>query len=200
MNTLPPTPPPVAPLLAATGGVEAAPPADNTPPADDHAAAGQRRCSRRGRSAVFAQPGGEPPAPPAATPHPVIVDDGVLTQAELDYFVDAAIARWSATGLTTAQLDALQAMSFSVADMSGLNLGSFTPAQITLDADAAGHGWYLDGTPRDDAEFGNARRHAAQTDPTQAPAGHYDLLTTMMHEMGHALGLGDRYEGTAATN
>ena len=35
------------------------------------------------------------------------------------------------------------------------------------------------------------------TDPTEAPAGHYDLLTTMMHEMGHALGLGDRYEGTA---
>ena len=53
-------------------------------------------------------------------------------------------------------------MTFAVGDMSGLNLGSFTPAQITLDADAAGHGWYLDGTPRDDAEFGNAhRRHAA---------------------------------------
>ena len=32
-----------------------------------------------------------------------------------------------------------------------------------------------------------------QTDPTGAPAGHYDLLTTIMHEMGHALGLGDFY-------
>src|SRR5262245_52514331 len=32
-----------------------------------------------------------------------------------------------------------------------------------------------------------------QTDPTGAPAGHYDLLTAVMHEMGHALGLGDSY-------
>ena len=197
VNTLPPTPPPVVPLLAATGGVEAAPLADNTPPADDTPPQDNAGAPGAGDPPSVAQPGGEPPAPPAATPHPIIVDDGLLSQVELDYFVDAAIARWSATGLTTAQLDALKAMSFGVADLSGLNLGSFTPAQITLDADAAGHGWYLDGTPRDDAEFGNGAGTRLITDPTQAPAGHYDLLTTVMHEMGHALGLGDRYEGTA---
>ena len=78
--------------------------------------------------------------------------------------------------------------------MSGLNLGSFTPAHITLDADAAGHGWYLDATPLDDAEFGNGfAATRLQTDPTGAPAGHYDLLTAVMHEMGHALGLDDCY-------
>ena len=118
----------------------------------------------------------------------------MLTQAELDYFVDAAIARWSEAGLTEEQLDALEAMSFGVADMSGLNLGSFSPTQITLDADAAGRGWYLDGTPLDDSEFGSVFSATwLQTDPTGAPAGHYDLLTTVMHEMGHALGLGDSY-------
>ena len=92
------------------------------------------------------------------------------------------------------QLDALEVLTFGVADMAGLNLGAFTPSQITLDADAAGHGWYLDGTPLDDAEFGNAfSATRMQTDPTGGPAGHYDLLTTVMHEMGHALGLGDSY-------
>jgi SdrD B-like domain/Bacterial Ig domain len=142
------------------------------------------------------------PVKPAPAEPPVQPASGTvethLTQAELDGIVSAAIARWSATGLTTAQIDALKAMSFGVADLSGLNLGAFTPAQITLDADAAGHGWYLDGTPRDDAEFGNAQSATRlTTDPTGAPAGHYDLLTTVMHEMGHALGLEDHYEGTA---
>ena len=85
-------------------------------------------------------------------------------------------------------------MNFAVADMSGLNLGSFAPTQITLDADAAGRGWYLDATPGDDAEFGNVFAGTRlQTDPTGAPAGHYDLLTAVMHEMGHPLGLGDSY-------
>ena len=32
-----------------------------------------------------------------------------------------------------------------------------------------------------------------QTDPTGAPAGHFDLLTLIMHEIGHALGLDDTY-------
>ena len=51
----------------------------------------------------------------------------------------------------------------------------------------------------DDAEFGNAESATRlTTDPTQAPAGHYDLLTTVMHEMGHALGLDDRYEADGA--
>ena len=138
-----------------------------------------------------------PPAEPPVQPASGTVETH-LTQAELDAIVSAAIARWSATGLTTAQIAALENVTFAVGDMSGLNLGSFTPTQITLDADAAGHGWYLDGTPRDDAEFGNAQSATRlTTDPTQAPAGHYDLLTTVMHEMGHALGLEDRYEGTA---
>ena len=49
-------------------------------------------------------------------------------------------------------------------------------------------------TPMDDAEFAShvsgTRRY---TDPTGAPAGRMDLLTAVMHEMGHALGLEDSY-------
>jgi hypothetical protein len=171
-------------LVLVDGELRAAPaPGPDAPPSDP--------------APVDPMPVKPPPAEPPVQPASGTVETH-LTQAELDAIVSAAIARWSATGLTTAQVDALKAMSFGVADLSGLNLGSFTPAQITLDADAAGHGWYLDGTPRDDAEFGNAQNATRlTTDPTQAPAGHYDLLTAVMHEMGHALGLQDRYEGTA---
>ena len=85
-------------------------------------------------------------------------------------------------------------MTFTVGNLSGLNLGAFAPTQVMLDADAAGRGWYLDGTPLDDAEFGTVFAATwMQTDPTGAPAGHYDLLTAIMHEMGHALGLGNSY-------
>ena len=140
------------------------------------------------------------PPTPSTTPaaHPVIVDDGVLSQAELDYFVDAAILRWTAAGLTDAQVAVLNGLTFTVADMAGPYLGSFAPGLITLDADAAERGWYLDGTPLDDVEFGTVfSLTRAQTDPAGAPAGHYDLLTTVMHEMGHALGLDDHYEAGA---
>ncbi|HEY9375546.1 MAG TPA: hypothetical protein VIQ02_00440, partial [Jiangellaceae bacterium] len=117
-----------------------------------------------------------------------------LSQAELNAIVAAAVARWTATGLTTDQVAALHGMTFTVGNLSELNLGSFTPAQITFDADAAGRGWYLDATPGDDAEFGAVfATTRMQTTPTGAPAGHYDLLTAVMHEMGHTLGLGDSY-------
>ena len=144
---------------------QAAPPADDTPPADDHAAAAGRRRAVRRRAINRRSTAGEPPPRP---PHPVIVDDGVLSQAELDYFVDAAIARWSdgradrRAGRRAGGDDASR-----VADMSGLNLGSFSPTQITLDADAAGRGWYLDGTPLDDAEFGNVLLRHAGCRPTR---------------------------------
>jgi hypothetical protein len=48
--------------------------------------------------------------------------------------------------------------------------------------------------PLDDGEFSDttfgARRY---TDPASAPAGRMDLLTALMHELGHHLGLPDAY-------
>ena len=48
----------------------------------------------------------------------------------------------------------------------------------------------------DPSETRNAHPAAATrryTDPAGAPAGHIDLLTALLHEMGHALGLDDTY-------
>ena len=62
---------------------------------------------------------------------------------------------------------------------------------IRIDASAAGNGWYVDPALADDDEFtiagpGNS---AFAEDGTDA-YGRYDLLTVLMHEMGHALGIG----------
>jgi hypothetical protein len=68
-----------------------------------------------------------------------------------------------------------------------------------LDPTAAGHGWFIDPTPADDAEF------VAQTDsgallatPSSPADGAMDLLSVVVHEMGHVLGL-DSHELLGAT-
>jgi hypothetical protein len=134
-----------------------------------------------------------PPAEPSAQAAPGTVETH-LTQAELDGIVQTAIARWEATGLTAEQDAYLHSVSFSVSDMAGLYLGSALPGRITIDADAAGYGWYVDANPADDAEFANVLGATRlQTDPSGLPAGHIDLLSTVMHELGHQLGLEDTY-------
>jgi cytochrome oxidase Cu insertion factor (SCO1/SenC/PrrC family) len=117
-----------------------------------------------------------------------------LTQVQLDSVVAAAIAQWEHAGASASQLAALHATTFSVADLSGVTVGEETPGHITIDIDAAGHGWFVDPTPSDNSEFTHAQNAAGTdllTDPSSAAAGHLDLLTTVTHELGHVLGLND---------
>jgi hypothetical protein len=124
-----------------------------------------------------------------------------LTQAQLDSVVAAAIANWAAAGASTAQLAVLAALTFTVADLAGTRVGEHTPGHILIDPSAAGHGWFVDSTPNDNSEFTHAANAAGtdlDTDPSNAAAGHLDLLTAVSHEMGHALGLDDKVSPTDA--
>jgi hypothetical protein len=118
-----------------------------------------------------------------------------LTQSQLDSVVAAAIAQWEAAGASASQLAALHATTFSVADLSGNTIGEEgSPSHITIDINAAGHGWFVDPTPADNSEFTHAQNAAGTdllTDPTTAAAGHLDLLTAVSHELGHVIGLDD---------
>jgi hypothetical protein len=118
----------------------------------------------------------------------------VLTQSQLDTVVSAAMARWEATGLTKEQLARLRSVTFEVADLPGWYLGEAAGSHIRVDNDAGGNGWHVDASAESDALFGTVvsptRRY---TDPASAPAGRIDLLTAVLHEFGHALGLGDSY-------
>ena len=52
---------------------------------------------------------------------------------------------------------------------------------------AAGYGWYIDPTPLDDSEFTLSPAHPV----TLSPSHRMDLLSAVMHELGHTLGHSD---------
>lgn len=125
--------------------------------------------------------------------------DGVLSQSLLDGMVEAAIARWAAAGASEAHLAAMRAVSFMVEDLGGLALGQSQPGTITLDDDGAGWRWFIDPTPDDDAEFAEVQgSDALAATSGGAAAGRIDLLTTIIHELGHQIGLTDLHGGGEA--
>jgi hypothetical protein len=134
----------------------------------------------RGQSAV-----GSEQSAAVATP--------ALTQAQLEILVAAARERWVTTGLSAEQRALLEKVSFEVADLPGWHLGAAAGASIQVDRDAGGNGWFIDATPEDDSEFDRTSlKLVAQANELKTPST-VDLLTTVMHEMGHALGLSDSY-------
>ncbi|MCU1441719.1 MAG: hypothetical protein JWP85_2716, partial [Rhodoglobus sp.] len=117
-----------------------------------------------------------------------------IQQSDLDGVVAAAIARWQASGLTGEQLASLRGMKFEVASLGDNHLGEADGGTIRVDANAGGKGWFTDASDASDALFNAASAPTRRyTVPTAAPAGRVDLLTTIIHEMGHVLGLNDTY-------
>jgi glucose/arabinose dehydrogenase len=81
-----------------------------------------------------------------------------------------------------------------IRNLGGDYLGLALPDQATvlLDDDAAGHGWFVDATPRQDEEFAGGANGAALVAVPGGPAdGRMDLLTVVRHELGHLTGQPD---------
>ena len=100
---------------------------------------------------------------------------------------DYALQRWAATGVDLAQLAALEQLQIEIKDLKGTKLAQATSQIVTLDADAAGFGWFVDNTPDRHEEYrdGESVLVAEATGPA---AGRMDLLTVVLHELGHVLG------------
>jgi hypothetical protein len=100
-----------------------------------------------------------------------------LTQGELDGVVAAAFARLG-SGAPAAR--------FAITDLGDDNLGLAFEDEGTvwIDDDAAGYGWFVDPTPLEDSEFVGCM--------CGSPAKRrMDLLTVVLHELGHLAGLPD---------
>ena len=122
----------------------------------------------------------------------VPANDGIVSQAELSAMVEAAIQRWIDAGATAAQVAAMRAVNVSVIDIAGTVVGSSNAGVIRIDNDGAGYGWFVDMTPGDDSEFAGSGSKLAAI-PGGAAAGKLDLLTVLVHEFGHHIGLDDVY-------
>jgi hypothetical protein len=100
-----------------------------------------------------------------------------LRDIQVQPLLTEALHRWQAAGVDTS---ALPAIDVRIADLGGLTLGQAADGVIWLDDNAAGWGWFVDRTPRNDYEF--TRRG------NQGEQNRMDLLTVLTHEVGHLLG------------
>jgi methionine-rich copper-binding protein CopC len=123
-----------------------------------------------------------------------ITDDNIVSDAKLSAIVEAAIQRWTAAGLTAEQIASMRRVKFEVATLSDSYLAEADDNLIRVDKSAGDNGWFIDTTPQDDAEFtyvvSGTHRY---TTSDAAPAGRIDLLTAIIHELGHEIGLPDSY-------
>lgn len=127
-------------------------------------------------------------AAPTTDPPVFLPPSAVLTASELAPITDAAIQRvLEAAGMRYAA--ELANVQFLVADLPDGILASTYGDVIVIDDDAAGYGWFVDVTPFDDSEFtavfGSDELVARAGGPAE---GSVDLLTAVLHELGHVLG------------
>ena len=122
----------------------------------------------------------------AATAEDHPVEATQVSETDLGPIVVEAKRRLALAGLDTATLSKLDHVTVQIADLDGQLLGLELGDTVLIDRDAAGFGWFVDQTPRDDGEFVN---NGIVTAASGATAGRMDLLTVVAHELGHAAGL-----------
>ncbi|MEN6449372.1 MAG: Ig-like domain-containing protein, partial [Thermoguttaceae bacterium] len=120
------------------------------------------------------------------SPETLMAADVLQTQSELAPIVQEAMQRWSAL----AGSEALAGVSVQIADLPGNLLAETDGRTVRIDRDAAGDGWFIDPTPNDDAEFTQTATGSLTARQGTAAQNRVDLLTAVMHELGHVLGYG----------
>jgi hypothetical protein len=99
--------------------------------------------------------------------------------ATLELIHAAALARWREVGLSAERIDRLSRVRMQWVDLPDDLLGLATVSAVLIDRDAAGRDSFVDPTPMEDEELLSR----------ETIDGRVDLLTVVLHELAHALGL-----------
>ncbi|MCK9365205.1 MAG: LEPR-XLL domain-containing protein, partial [Syntrophales bacterium] len=111
-----------------------------------------------------------------------------LTDAELNTLLNEAIKRWSALPLSSEQLGRLNNITAHISNLPDGTLGEARDYSVYVDSNAAGYGWFVDGTPTDNNEFERTDANHLTAAVGSAAADRIDLLTVLLHEIGHVIG------------
>ncbi|MCF7973670.1 MAG: LEPR-XLL domain-containing protein, partial [Phycisphaerae bacterium] len=112
-----------------------------------------------------------------------------LTDEAVTPVLEEALRLWSASGLIDDLAGRLAGLEIRITDLPGGQLGQADENVITLDATAAGRGWFIDPTPGEHTEFTESLTESMAASSSSPAFGHIDLLTVLLHEIGHVAGL-----------
>ncbi len=132
--------------------------------------------------------------PEIAVGDPTGAPGGVVLSSvnDISSVVNAAEAQWVAAGANPL---AFKNVQFQIGNIGQNVLAQTVGSVITIDAGAAGFGWY---TNVGSADFhANPNSSNLSANDGSLAAGHMDLLTVLEHELGHILGLVDIAAGSA---
>ncbi len=114
-----------------------------------------------------------------------------LDNAALEPVAQAVIADWARLGLPAELMSRLRQVEFFVTDLSGSYLGMAVGNTIYINADAAGHGWFVDRTPSVHEEFRAIAPGGDLRAVDRRAVDRIGLMTVVAHELGHLAGLDD---------
>ena len=121
-----------------------------------------------------------------------------LTSEEATQMLIAAQQSWKLSGLLSgSQLAGLKGLEIVLVDLQGPTLAEVNGDSIFIDITAAGYGWFVDETPlhneeselKTDANLLSAEKGSDAWD-------RIDLLSVLLHELGHVAGLDHDIEHT----
>jgi hypothetical protein len=112
-----------------------------------------------------------------------------IDRGDVRSLLDDGIAIWARTGLLdAAQMAKLGTVDVRVGDLGPGELARYSQSEIIVDRDAAGQGWFVDLTPLSNEEYrASANGELLAVAGSVAKDG-FDLLSVLLHELGHAAG------------
>jgi hypothetical protein len=113
-------------------------------------------------------------------------DASSITDAQIDSILSTALGLWQQAGISSSTIDPWRKDRVVIADLPGDLLGVSILDKIMIDRDAAGWGWFIDPTPDQSEEF------VSNKGTTDASRSRVDLLSVVLHELGHAFGWSDQ--------